>query len=128
MFKEELHSVRRVVASLIGAQEHQIVLVDSTSRVWALAFSAACARDKKVDVIATEHEWGANVMNMLAARASRIAHLRVLYDGDTAASRQVGAALKDVHRARMPIVALQAVTRSTAPRRHVRYWQGGARP
>jgi cysteine desulfurase/selenocysteine lyase len=110
MFKEELDAVRRVAASLIGAQEHQIVLVDSTSRAWALAFAAACARDKQVDVIATEHEWGANVMNILAARAQgRIAHLRVLYDGDTSASKQVDAALKDVHRARMPIVALQAV-------------------
>lgn len=110
IFKEELDSVRHVVASLIGAQEHQIVFVDSTSRGWALAFFAACNINQQVEVIATEHEWSANVMNILEARAQgRIAHLQVLYDGAIAASRQVDAALKNMPRTRVPIVALQAV-------------------
>lgn len=110
IFKEELDSVRRVVASMIGAQEHQVVFVDSTSRGWALAFTAACSRNQEVEVIATEHEWGANVMNILEARAQgRIAQLQVLYDGAVVASRQVEAALKNMPRKRVPIVVLQAV-------------------
>lgn len=110
LFKDELDSVRRSVASMIGAQAHQIVFVDSTSRGWALAFSAACTTDREVDVIATEHEWSANVMNMLAARSQgRIAHLQVLYDGAVPAARQVEGALKAMSGKRVPIVALQAV-------------------
>lgn len=110
LFKDELASVRQVVAAMIGAQEHQIVFVDATSRGWAMAFAAACAGNKPVDVIVTEHEWSANVMNIMEARAQgKIAHLQVLYDGAVAAARQVEAALKDVHTACMPIVALQAV-------------------
>ncbi len=110
MFRDDLDAVRGVVAAMIGAREHQIVFVDSTSRGWALAFAAACATNRAVEVIATEHEWSANAMNMLEARAQgRITNLQVLYDGASAAARQVAAALGNVTAQRLPIVALQAV-------------------
>lgn len=110
-FQDELESVRTSVARLIGAQPHQIVLADSSSRAWALAFGAACAIAQPVEVITTEHEWAANAMNLLQARAhGRIAALQVVYDdGTAAASQQVAARLAAVDPARLPLVALQAV-------------------
>lgn len=110
-FDAELKGVRTAVANLIGAQAHQIVLLESSSRAWAVAFAAACAAERRVAVIATEHEWAANAMTLLRARQDgRIADLQVLYDdGPDTAARQVGGRLVAVHPAHMPLVALQAI-------------------
>lgn len=110
-FDGQLQAVRATVAQLIGAGAHQIALAESSSRAWALAFAAACAGDRPVGVIATEHEWSANAMNVLQARQQgRIAGLQVLYDdGTTPAAQQVASRLAAVPPAHMPLVALQAV-------------------
>ena len=110
MFADDLAAVRGAVARLVGAHEHQIVFADTSSRAWALAFDAACATGTAVDVIATEHEWGANAMNLLQAqKQGRIVGLRVLYDGATAAAQQIEEALAKIDNTHMPLVALQAV-------------------
>lgn len=111
LFEDPLASVRRSVALLINAQEHQIALLDSSTRGWALAFSAACAGPRPIEVLTTEHEWGANALNMLHAQTQgRIAGLHVLYDAGTSAAQQVLARLADVPATRRPLVALQAVS------------------
>lgn len=110
IFDGDLQGVRRSVAALIGAQAHQIALVHSSSQGWATAFNAACAIGRDIDVFTTEHEWGANAMNLLQARQhGRIAGLHVLYDGPGAAAQQVASRLTDLRPECLPVVTLQAV-------------------
>lgn len=108
--RAELTAARQAVARLIGAQGHQVAFVDSSSRGWAMAFAAACERFKDLEVITTEHEWSANVMNLLTARQQgRIAELHVLYDGLRPAVRQAASALAAIVPSHRPLVALQVV-------------------
>ncbi|MBD1599815.1 aminotransferase class V-fold PLP-dependent enzyme [Pseudomonas typographi] len=112
LFKDELAQTRQSVARLIGAQEHQIAFLDSTSRGWALALAAAYDGARPVEVITTEHEWGANAMNLLYARSQgRIASLHILYDQETPASAQTVERLSsaNANANSLPVVALQAV-------------------
>jgi selenocysteine lyase/cysteine desulfurase len=110
IFKDELAQTRHCVARLIGAQAHQIAFLDSTSRGWALALAAAYEGARPVEVITTEHEWGANAMNLLhASRQGRLAGLHILHDGETPACAQAVERLGSVKSGHLPIVALQAV-------------------
>jgi selenocysteine lyase/cysteine desulfurase len=110
MFKDELAGVRQSVARLIGAQERQIAFLGSSSLGWALALAAACEGVRPIEVFATEHEWGANVMNLIQATTQgKVAKLHILYDEQTPAAQQIAPRLEGIPANNLPLVALQAV-------------------
>lgn len=79
----ELTEVRAHVAALIGAESHQIALLDSASRAWAYAFWAALDAGFGRTVVTSAHEWSSNALNLLHARSRwRIDHLlRIANEG-----------------------------------------------
>jgi selenocysteine lyase/cysteine desulfurase len=90
-----LEQARPAAARLLGAQPHQIAFVDAASRAWALAFGAACDGMRRVEVISSEHEYGANAVNLLHARErGRIAALHVLADAGDASEETPAQALR----------------------------------
>jgi selenocysteine lyase/cysteine desulfurase len=82
MVRETLEQSREVAARLIGAQAHQIAFIDSASRAWAMAMAASCDNVQRVEVIASEHEWGGSAINLLHARQRERIGLHVLGTGD----------------------------------------------
>lgn len=106
----ELEAARGAVATLIGAHPERIAFTDAASRAWALAFSAACDGTDMLEVICTEHEWGANVINLLHARErGSIASLEVLKDDGAPWAQKVRDALRQTSPGARVIVCLPAV-------------------
>ena len=62
-----LAGVKNSLAKMLNAQAHQIALLDSASRSWSTAMSAALNGGKPLHVITTDLEYGANAIAMLLA-------------------------------------------------------------
>jgi len=111
--REECEQARVVAAQLIAAKAHQIAFLDSASRCWALALAAVCDNARRVEVIASEHEWGGSAINLLHATLRGRIGLHVLseIDGESLLSqiRRKLAALASDSSARV-VVSLPAVT------------------
>ncbi|HEY4374407.1 MAG TPA: aminotransferase class V-fold PLP-dependent enzyme [Burkholderiales bacterium] len=109
-FEEELAAARAAVAALIHARAEHIVFSDAASRAWALAFAAACDGNEPLEVICCEHEWGANVINLLRARAQgRLANLHVLADDGAPWAEKIRDALRQTQARTRVLVCLPAV-------------------
>lgn len=107
---ERMHSalaaVADAVATLVSAQTHQVALLDSASRGFAVALSAVVP-DRPIEVFVSRHEWAADLMCVSAmARAS----LRVVErECEQTWARAIATALERRDAQRVAIVSLPIV-------------------
>lgn len=106
---QELAGVRQSAARLIGAQPHQIALLDSASHAWASAMSAVLAASDDVHVVSTHDEYGSNSLCLLAAHARLGLTVIPGRDGDGPLQVRLAQALSGVPARSRVVVSLSAV-------------------
>lgn len=108
---EALADVKASVGRLVNAQPHQIALLDSASRSWSTAMSAAINGGRPVHVITSDLEFGANAIDLLlAARRGALSYsVLPVRTSQMPLSDQIAEALRAVPDHLTPIVSLPVV-------------------
>jgi cysteine desulfurase/selenocysteine lyase len=104
--RDQIDILSSAIASLLGAQKHQIAITESASRGWALALSAV-APDRRLQAFVCSQEWGGNVTNMLSQR--RVVMTQIQGEADDDWSNIVGVALERRDKGAVPIVSLPII-------------------
>ena len=107
-----LADVRASVARLLNAKAHQIALLDSASRSWSTAMSAALNGGRPLHVITTDLEYGANAIYLLLAAERDGLSFSVMPVRPSADSlpQLVAKALEAIPRHVTPVVSLSVVS------------------